>query len=64
MTYTIVRKFFNPGFPDQVLETGVTLEEARAHCKDPESSSSTCKSAESSKISLEYGAWFDVYVEE
>lgn len=32
MSYRIVR--FSQSFPRQVIETGLTLEEARAHCQD------------------------------
>ena len=39
-TYKIVRKFFKG--EDEVIETGLTLEEAQEHCQDPETSSKTC----------------------
>ena len=34
MTYKIVR--FHMEGPEEVIETGLTLEEAQAHCNDPE----------------------------
>ena len=50
-TYSIVR-FYAPGQhkSNRVMLTGLSLEEAQAHCKDP----STRKA----------GEWFDGYTEE
>jgi hypothetical protein len=39
--YRIVR-FYQQG-ARKVLKTNLTLEEAQAHCRDPETSSSTCQ---------------------
>lgn len=63
MTYKIVRFYFS-GKPKTTIETGLTLEEAQAHCKDPETSSSTCKSKASKAATKQNGAWFDGYEEE
>ena len=60
-TYTILRKFFN--HETETIETGLSLEEAQEHCKDPETSSRTCTSAEG-LLRNELGQWFDCYVEE
>jgi len=38
-TYMILR-FFRDGRPSETIETGLTLEEAREHCRDPETSTS------------------------
>lgn len=46
-TYTVIRYKFN-GYPE-VIETGLTLEEAQAHCSDPATSGND---------------WFDGYEEE
>ncbi len=50
-TFSIVR-FFAPHLKkeDEVVETGLTLEEAREHCSDPDT--------------REDGEWFDGYTEE
>jgi hypothetical protein len=51
MTYRIVRKY-RENHPDhnKVIDTGLTLEQAQAHCNDPATS--------------EKGVWFDCYYEE
>jgi len=51
-TYKIVRKYRDLSHPDhnKEIDTGLTLEEAQAHCKDPTTS--------------EKGVWFDGYYEE
>jgi len=64
MSYKIVRMFFDDDFPTQVIETGLTLEEAQAHCSDPETSSSTCTNDEGLKLTDVCGKWFDGYSEE
>ncbi len=44
-TYTITRLFRDS--PNRtIVKRGLTLEEAQAHCSDPETSSSTCTSAQ------------------
>ncbi len=63
-TYRIRRCFFNDEHPDQIIDTGLTLEEAQAHCRDPETSSKTCTSEEGRKLTEECGPWFDGYDEE
>jgi hypothetical protein len=57
-TYKIVRFFRHR---KKTIKTGVTLEEAQAHCEDPESSYSTAKSPEAKRRIRERGAWFDGY---
>ncbi len=63
-TYKIIRKFQRSDVENKVLQTGVTLEEAEAHCEDPETSSRTAKSKEAKKITEKYGDWFDCWTEE
>jgi hypothetical protein len=60
--YKIVR--FYKESAREAIQTGLTLEEAQAHCKDPETSSSTATSDEARKRTATYGAWFDGYEEE
>ena len=64
ITYKIVRSYFNSRWPKRTIETGLTLEEAQAHCRDPETSSRTCKRARNVRRTVERGPWFDGYTEE
>ncbi len=67
--YKIVRHYYGfangvrPSPHNRTIETGLTLEEAQAHCKDPETSSRTCTSAAKRRITRRSGAWFDGYTE-
>ncbi len=47
----------------RVIKSGLTLEEAQAHCRDPETSSSTCTRADRHRITIARGPWFDSYSE-
>lgn len=51
-TYRITRKYLDNSHPDhnEVIRTGLTLEEAQEHCNDPSTH--------------EKGVWFDCYYEE
>ena len=62
-TYKIVRRYFR-GHERKVIETGLTLEEAQAHCQDPETSSKTCTTLANIQHTEDYGPWFDGYDEE
>lgn len=64
MSYKIVRMFFDDDFPSIELGGGLTLEEAQAHCRDPETSSKTCTSDELLQLTDACGMWFDGYEEE
>lgn len=54
--YRVVRMFFKGR--DFVVLEDCTLEEAQAHCRNPETSSSTCSPARARAIP---GQWFDGY---
>jgi hypothetical protein len=62
-TYKIVRKYLR-NTPDEVLATGLTLEQAQAHCQDPETSSKTATNAAGQPLADTVGPWFDAYYEE
>lgn len=62
-TYRIVR-----GYRDnprrRTIKTDLTLVEARAHCADPETSSSTATSTDAVNDTIRNGPWFDGYEKE
>lgn len=52
--YKIIR-FYGDDRPREVRETGLTLEDAQAHCQNPETSSQTTTTDDTP------GDWFDGY---
>jgi hypothetical protein len=62
-TYKVCRKFKENDLLD-IVATGLTLEEAKEHCTDPETSSSTCTKRELLMMTERLGAWFDYFTEE
>ena len=60
--YKIIRHYKN-SYRRRTIDTGLTLIEAQAHCNNPETSSSTCTSAASKRITRRNGEWFDGYTE-
>jgi hypothetical protein len=63
MSYRIVRSYQNPNKRSRTVDNGLTLEEARAHCRDPETSSSTCTKPYPKSLTKKHGEWFDGYEE-
>lgn len=69
MTYQIIRNYFNDGIQrdgrfTRILKQGLTLEEAQAHCNDPETSSKTATSKAAQARTKKFGQWFDSYEEQ
>ena len=64
-TYCIVRNYFNnPGTGrGRIIRRGLTLAQARAHCADPENSSTTCSSAAGRRRTRRLGSWFDSFTQ-
>lgn len=62
--YRIRRFYENAGVRSRLIMTGLTLEEAQAHCSDPETSSATCTSAVGKRRTREIGPWLDGYSDE
>lgn len=58
--YKIVRHFFNSGRKFTIRENQ-RLSFVQAHCKNPETSSKTCTSAEGRRRTRRSGPWFDGY---
>lgn len=63
-TYRIVRFYFS--HPREIVrgESGLTLEQAQAHCSDPESSSATCRQPSARERTHRMGPWFEGYEKE
>jgi hypothetical protein len=59
-TYKIVRHYFNNS-RSRVITRGLTLEEAQAHCSNPETSGSTSSRR---AYTRRVGPWFDGYERE
>ena len=57
--YKVIRMYFNGG--SRVIKKRLTLEEAQAHCRDEETSSSTCTNSAGKARTKRLGAWFDGY---
>jgi hypothetical protein len=63
--YKIVRGYFNfRKYGKRTIKSGLTLEQAQEHCRDPETSSRTCKKAVNVRRTRTRGPWFDGYEEE
>ena len=62
MTYKIVRNYFY-GTP-RTIKRGLTLNDAKAHCSDPETSSNTCTSSVGKSRTKRLGKWFDGFEKE
>ena len=61
--YRIIRFYESANIRRRIIDTGLTLEQAKAHCSDPETSSSTCTTAAGKARTKRLGRWFDGYEE-
>lgn len=61
-TYKIVRSYYRGG--RRVIARGLTLEEAQAHCRNPDTSSKTATSPAARRVTARKGPWFDGYDKE
>jgi hypothetical protein len=59
--YRVIRFYKHGG--RRTIERGLTLEQAQAHCQDPETSSSTCTTSVGRARTRRMGDWFDGYEE-
>ncbi len=62
--YNIVRWYSNAKIRRRVIEYNLTLEQAQAHCDDPQTSASTCTSKAGIARTRNIGFWFDGYTEQ
>lgn len=58
--YKIVRCYLRDR-PRRTIKTGLTLDEAQAHCKNPETSSRTAQRYDNTLRTRRLGPWFDAY---
>lgn len=61
--YRITRFYFK-SHKQRIIARGLTLEEAQAHCNDPETSSETCTKPAGKARTRRHGRWFDGYTKE
>ena len=61
--YKIVRMYFY-GHPRRTIRRGLTLEQAREHCRNPETSWRTATSYVARRRTQRMGEWFDGYESE
>ena len=62
--YKVIRMFQKGNHPPITIKKGLTKEEAREHCSNPETSSLTCKGEAGLELTRIKGPWFDGYDEE
>jgi hypothetical protein len=58
-SYKIVRMYEDPAISSHVIKRGLTIEQARTHCRSPEASSGTAKALEARLRTVKFGRWFD-----
>ena len=58
--YKIIRYYYR-GSVRRTIRRDLSLEEAQAHCRDPETSSKTAQSAKARALTDRRGQWFDGY---
>ena len=62
MAYSIIRLYQNGR--RQVVKRGLTEALAKEHCSNPETSSSTCTTAEGKRRTRRNGPWFEGFTDE
>lgn len=63
-TYLVMRIFQKGSIPNQIIKTGLTKAQAQAHCRNKETSSTTCTLPENVARTKKYGHWFDGFNQE
>lgn len=62
--FSLIRYFKAEQIPNKVIRTGLTWEEVKQHCQDPETCSDTCTSQGGMDCTAQYGGWFDGFKKE
>lgn len=63
-SYTIIRVYFDSGRRRRVIESGLTLEQVKEHCGNPETNSKTCLGSYKRAYTKKVGPWFDCWMSE
>ena len=61
--YNVIRFFADACIDNQMVRRNLTLAQAQAHCKNPETSSRTCSTREGTERTRKHGDWFDGYTD-
>jgi len=62
--HLVVRIYRDHPSKRDIIKTDLSLEEAQAHCQDPETTSSKCTNAAGLERTAKWGPWFDCYEEQ
>jgi hypothetical protein len=62
--YKVQRLYFRKPGVKRTIKSGLPVEQAQAHCSNPETSSSTCRLAVNTRRTRQHGPWFESYTEE
>jgi|TARA_X000001382_G_scaffold22661_1_gene13775 hypothetical protein len=62
--YKIVRMYFNDDVKTKTIKRNLSLKEAQEHCRDKETSSSTCTLKKNIEHTEKFGAWFDGFTDQ
>lgn len=62
-TYRIIR-IYKDVDKTEIVKTGLTEEEAKAHCSDKRTSSSGCEDEEGKARTAQFGEWMDCFEDE
>lgn len=57
--YKIVRMYADESLPTKTIRRGLSLQEAKKHCNDPETLSRTCTLPSNVAHTERFGPWFD-----
>src|SRR5262249_1984409 len=57
--YKVVRMYQDRDKRSRTMKRGLTLQQAQAHCQDPETSSRTATSRTATRHTAKHGPWFD-----
>jgi len=59
--YVIIRKFHKTPGQNMIIKRGVSLQDAKAHCTNPEACSKTAADLTAHILTRHFGPWSDSY---